>query len=770
MLLIPILPAASSRAKLLPITLRLERLATLRAFHGGTMYRVAMRLLSVIFGLLWIPSLLFGQGTPVRHLSGSGVPSGSVASVEGTEYVDTSVSPPVNYVCTSISIATGPTPPAGTITCNWTAAGGGGGISSNVPVTCASSTAFPVGTTFITDFFLTLNCNVTSSSMTGTLVTGNEVTFTITQSTGNNTFVFPPGFLNTPPIALPAGATTVATFQYCGSIGNGAGCPANSWQNTDVGPAGVAASSIQTAWQKVGPVVYGGTTGATAVQEPTVFITPTAQVVSNPANGAPVLGMFHTLGAVATTLVYKESLDGVNWFPSAISIAATHLHSCVAITGGTMYILAANAVSGANGIDIYSGADAGHLTLLKANIVTNGGGGWKSTSLGNCGFWHDLDGTWRLLYDGYNGTVFQVGEATCTAPSGTMTCTDFGSNPILSNGTGIIGDPKSIKQIGASSYIMWPHATPSGVAGAVPTDGYFATATSPTGPWTVTTNSVLYRTTAIEGVNTAVGQVADLAPVTFNGSCFMYNTAFPNGNTLVNGAAELSIANTPCESMSSVTQTIASPPRIAIAGADTQVIFNSQGQETATPGFFVTLPGANLQVTVGGANSPAANVALNVTGKAGGNSILNIGTVASAAPAAINIAGSTTVTSLSQSGASGNGGISANGFWSATAYQTATNCAVNGVSPAACGSAASGVFAIPASQTSYTVNTTAVTANSRIILQPVTDNTGIPSAPTCADPSFTASTAISSRVAGTSFSVALTSNAGITCYNYWIVN
>lgn len=105
-----------------------------------------------------------------------------------------------------------------------------------------------------------------------------------------------------------------------------------------------------------------------------------------------------------------------------------------------------------------------------------------------------------------------------------------------------------------------------------------------------------------------------------------------------------------------------------------------------------------------------------------------------------------------------------------TSYNTVTNCAVNSASPAACGSAASGVFAIPAAQTTYTVNTTALNSASRIFLQPTTDNTGIPSAPTCADPALTAATAISSRVAGTSFTIQLTSNAGITCYNYWIIN
>jgi hypothetical protein len=116
------------------------------------------------------------------------------------------------------------------------------------------------------------------------------------------------------------------------------------------------------------------------------------------------------------------------------------------------------------------------------------------------------------------------------------------------------------------------------------------------------------------------------------------------------------------------------------------------------------------------------------------------------------------------------GSLTATTFVNTATYQTATNCAQNTVSPAACGSASSGVFAIPASATTYTVNTSAVTANSRIFLQPTTDNTGIPSAPTCVDPALTAATSPSARVAATSFTLQLTANAGITCYNYWIVN
>lgn len=103
-------------------------------------------------------------------------------------------------------------------------------------------------------------------------------------------------------------------------------------------------------------------------------------------------------------------------------------------------------------------------------------------------------------------------------------------------------------------------------------------------------------------------------------------------------------------------------------------------------------------------------------------------------------------------------------------YNTFTNCAVNSVSPAACGAAASGAFVIPTTTTTYTVNTTAVTANSVIILTPRTYTGNLPSSPTCVVPTITAEPVVSAISAGTSFTLTETSTTGQTCWNYWIIN
>ncbi len=131
--------------------------------------------------------------------------------------------------------------------------------------------------------------------------------------------------------------------------------------------------------------------------------------------------------------------------------------------------------------------------------------------------------------------------------------------------------------------------------------------------------------------------------------------------------------------------------------------------------------------------------------------------------------GTATLTAPAVAGTVSNPVVSSNAI-QVPLYQTASNCAVNSASPAACGSAPTGVIAIPTTTVTYTVNTTAVTANSRIFLEDLTDNTGIPSAPTCTALASFGAAQVSTRSAGTSFTISLPSTAGTTCFNYLIIN
>jgi hypothetical protein len=97
-------------------------------------------------------------------------------------------------------------------------------------------------------------------------------------------------------------------------------------------------------------------------------------------------------------------------------------------------------------------------------------------------------------------------------------------------------------------------------------------------------------------------------------------------------------------------------------------------------------------------------------------------------------------------------------------------CSVNSASPAACAGNTQGAFVIPTTTTTYTVNTTAVTANSVVLITPRTYTGNLPGTPTCVVPTITAEPVISAIVAGTSFTIALTSTVGQTCWNYKILN
>jgi len=105
-----------------------------------------------------------------------------------------------------------------------------------------------------------------------------------------------------------------------------------------------------------------------------------------------------------------------------------------------------------------------------------------------------------------------------------------------------------------------------------------------------------------------------------------------------------------------------------------------------------------------------------------------------------------------------------------TLYQSQTNCAVNSASPAACGAAPAGAFVVPTTTTTYTVNTTAATTTSRIFLQPLTFASNLPSSPTCVSPAVTSAYTVSAVSNGTSFTMALPSTTGQTCWQYWIIN
>jgi hypothetical protein len=104
-------------------------------------------------------------------------------------------------------------------------------------------------------------------------------------------------------------------------------------------------------------------------------------------------------------------------------------------------------------------------------------------------------------------------------------------------------------------------------------------------------------------------------------------------------------------------------------------------------------------------------------------------------------------------------------------YNTNTNCA-SAASPAVCGSAAAGAFTVAAATTSIVVNTTAVTANSDIEIQPDT-SLGTRLSVTCNSTlASIIGPIVTARTPGTSFTVSITGTlvTNPACYSYTITN
>ena len=112
--------------------------------------------------------------------------------------------------------------------------------------------------------------------------------------------------------------------------------------------------------------------------------------------------------------------------------------------------------------------------------------------------------------------------------------------------------------------------------------------------------------------------------------------------------------------------------------------------------------------------------------------------------------------------------LTASGTVSSALYATATNCS-SSASPAVCAAAAAGSVVVAAAATTVTVNTTAVTANSQILMF-YDSSLGTKLGVTC-NTTEPALYGVTARVAATSFT--LTSSAPITnpaCFSYIIIN
>jgi hypothetical protein len=175
--------------------------------------------------------------------------------------------------------------------------------------------------------------------------------------------------------------------------------------------------------------------------------------------------------------------------------------------------------------------------------------------------------------------------------------------------------------------------------------------------------------------------------------------------------------------------------------------------------------------------SSACNFTLPSTAPATGSVfVINEGAAVTIVPNGITMTGPTTIAAGSASApVLAKVWIdSSNLYWSATwggsssSLSTSSNCSSSAV-PAVCGSAQGGSVAVAAGSTTLVVNTTAVTANSQIMLQ-FDSSLGTKLSVTCNTNVIIP--AVISRTAGTSFTIGLTATPATNpaCYSYTVVN
>ena len=146
------------------------------------------------------------------------------------------------------------------------------------------------------------------------------------------------------------------------------------------------------------------------------------------------------------------------------------------------------------------------------------------------------------------------------------------------------------------------------------------------------------------------------------------------------------------------------------------------------------------------------------------------------------VVGSETYTTFARGSSSGGFGVGAGasvgaepfvvtpaGLATSTLYATKTNCS-SAAAPAVCAAAPAGSVVVAAAATTVVVDTTAVTANSQILVQE-DSSLGTRLSVTCNTTPATAPPTVSARTAGTSFTITTTApTTNPRCFSYTVLN
>lgn len=170
-------------------------------------------------------------------------------------------------------------------------------------------------------------------------------------------------------------------------------------------------------WVRQGAVTgIGDPANGNFSQEPNVLPIANPVILTGQSN---VLGMEYSW---LNGLGYAESTDGINWTDHGSAIITAHRFASALQVGSTFYIFATKT---SNQIDVYSGPDFLHMTLLQGSVITLGSAGQPdSANIYNSNARY-TNGLWQLSYDCsgtvYNQQSYAVCLATASAPQGPWT-------------------------------------------------------------------------------------------------------------------------------------------------------------------------------------------------------------------------------------------------------------------------------------------------------------------------------------------------------------
>lgn len=290
---------------------------------------------------------------------------------------------------------------------------------------------------------------------------------------------------------------------------------------------------LSVQWARQGAVLTAGVGDNSNVLEPSVIREAGAQILSG-----TVYKMWYTSGWGTVQINYAESSDGITWTKySSNPVLADHCRSSVFKVSSTYYMYTANTTD--TQIDLYTSSDGLAWTLDTSSTLAPGtAGAWDDGNVANTFVWKEGASDWRMLYEGKRSSgAWRIGYATS---SDGKSWSKSGSNPVITE-TGSLGGP-FVYKAADSTYWLWVHRT---VSSTLPTDLARYKSTNLTA-WTrdPADRNTLLRLTADEGVNTAIGQVADPFLLEVNGQVYMWYDGSADG-TQASGALRIKLAIAP---------------------------------------------------------------------------------------------------------------------------------------------------------------------------------------------------------------------------------